>query len=98
MAPDAGGADVGGIMTVETVQRASGRGIWGWMFFDWAAQPFFTVVTTFIFGPYFVSRMASDPAVGQAAWGYGIAAGGFVIAFLSPVLGSVADQTGPRKP
>lgn len=74
------------------------RGIYGWMLFDWAAQPFFTVVTTFIFGPYFVSRMASDPALGQAAWGYGIAASGFVIAILSPILGSIADQTGPRKP
>ncbi|MER2537103.1 MAG: MFS transporter [Rhizobiaceae bacterium] len=77
---------------------ANRRGIWGWMLFDWAAQPFFTVVTTFIFGPYVVSRMASDPAQGQAAWGYGIAAAGFAIAILSPVLGSVADQTGPRKP
>ena len=38
-------------MAEVAVQRASGRGIWGWMFFDWAAQPFFTVVTTFIFGP-----------------------------------------------
>ncbi len=74
------------------------RGIWGWMLFDWAAQPFFTVVTTFIFGPYFVARMAADPAAGQAAWGYGIAAAGFVIAVLSPILGSIADQTGPRKP
>jgi UMF1 family MFS transporter len=74
------------------------RGVWGWMLFDWAAQPFFTVVTTFIFGPYFVSRMVADPARGQAAWGYGIAAAGFVIAILSPVLGSIADQTGPRKP
>ena len=27
------------------------RGVGGWMLFDWAAQPFFTVVTTFIFGP-----------------------------------------------
>ncbi|TIP00921.1 MAG: MFS transporter, partial [Mesorhizobium sp.] len=35
---------------------------------------------------------------GQAAWGYGIAAAGLVIAVLSPVLGSIADQTGPRKP
>jgi UMF1 family MFS transporter len=76
----------------------SRRGVWGWMFFDWAAQPFFTVVTTFIFGPYFVSRMVADPALGQAAWGYGIAAAGLVIAILSPVLGSIADQTGPRKP
>ena len=74
------------------------RGVWGWMLFDWAAQPFFTVVTTFIFGPYFVSRMATDHAAGQAAWGYGIAAAGFVIAIMSPVLGSIADQTGPRKP
>lgn len=79
--------------------RKSGKaGVYGWMMFDWAAQPFFTVVTTFIFGPYFISRMASDPAAGQAAWGYGIAAGGFLIAVLSPVLGSIADQTGPRKP
>ncbi|AZO65583.1 MULTISPECIES: MFS transporter [unclassified Mesorhizobium] len=80
------------------VQRASGRGIWGWMLFDWAAQPFFTVITTFIFGPYFVSRMASDPATGLAVWGYGIAAAGLAIAVLSPILGSIADQTGPRKP
>ena len=85
-------------MTEKTAQYASRRGIWGWMLFDWAAQPFFTVVTTFIFGPYFVSRMAADPAAGQAAWGYGIAAAGFAIAVLSPVLGSIADQTGPRKP
>jgi UMF1 family MFS transporter len=82
----------------ENVSPAPRRGVWAWMFFDWAAQPFFTVVTTFIFGPYFVSRMATDHATGQAAWGYGIAAAGFVIAILSPVLGSIADQTGPRKP
>jgi len=74
------------------------RGIRAWMMFDWAAQPMFTVVTTFIFGPYFVSRMADDPAMGQAAWGYGIAAAGIVIAVLSPVLGSIADRAGSRKP
>lgn len=74
------------------------RGIWGWMLFDWAAQPFFTVVTTFIFGPYFIARMAEDPAQGQAAWGYGVAIAGFIIAILSPVLGAVADKTGARKP
>ena len=77
---------------------ATRRGVWGWMLFDFAAQPFFTVVTTFIFGPYFVSRMVADPAAGQAAWGFGIAASGLVIAVLSPILGSIADQTGARKP
>ena len=67
------------------------------MLFDWAAQPFFTVVTTFIFGPYFVARMAQDPVEGQAAWGYGIAVAGLIIAILSPILGAIADQTGRRK-
>ena len=74
------------------------RGIYGWMLFDWAAQPFFTLVTTFIFGPYFVSRLAADPVHGQAVWSYSAAAAGLFIAILSPVLGSIADQTGPRKP
>ena len=68
-------------------QKATRKGILGWMFFDWAAQPFFTVVTTFIFGPYFVSRMAPDAATGQAAWGYAIAAGGLVL--LQVLLGAL---------
>ncbi|MCB1457671.1 MAG: MFS transporter [Nitratireductor sp.] len=84
--------------------QASRKGIWGWMLFDWAAQPFFTVVTTFIFGPYFVSRMVlgpdgnPDPVAGQAAWGFAIAIGGLIMAVLAPILGSISDQTGPRKP
>ena len=73
------------------------RGILGWMFFDWAAQPFFTVVLTFIYGPYFVSRLLDDPVVGQAAWGYTVTISGIVIAILSPILGSVADASGGRK-
>jgi UMF1 family MFS transporter len=85
-------------IAVLTVEAAPRRGIWGWMLFDWAAQPFFTVVTTFIFGPYFISRVASDPAAGQAAWGYAVAISGLFIAILSPVLGSIADQTGRKKP
>jgi UMF1 family MFS transporter len=68
------------------------------MLFDWAAQPFFTVIVTFIFGPYFVSRLAADPVAGQAAWGYTITIAGILIAFLSPLLGSIADASGRRKP
>lgn len=73
-------------------------GIFGWMMFDWAAQPFFTVVITFIFGPYFVSQLAADPDMGQAWWGYAVAISGFAIAIMSPILGSIADAVGPRKP
>ena len=73
-------------------------GIKGWMLFDWAAQPFFTIIITFIFGPYFVSRLTEDHAAGQAAWSYTLAIAGVAIALLSPVMGSIADASGPRKP
>ncbi|MCH4547918.1 MFS transporter [Rhizobium changzhiense] len=78
--------------------KATEKGIWGWMFFDWAAQPFFTVVTTFIFGPYFVSRLTDDPVSAQTMWSNMATISSVIIALLSPVLGSIADQSGARKP
>ncbi|WP_112662407.1 MFS transporter [Microvirga flavescens] len=77
---------------------ASSAAILGWLFFDWACQPFFTLVTTFVFAPYFASALAPDPVTGQSLWGYATAAAGLTLAFLSPVLGSIADATGPKKP
>jgi UMF1 family MFS transporter len=78
--------------------RASRRAIAGWVLFDWAAQPFFTLVTTFVYAPYFASAVAADPVEGQALWGYAKAAAGLVIAVFSPLLGAVADAAGRRKP
>src|SRR3954454_12158476 len=69
-----------------------------WIFFDWAAQPYFTLITTFIFGPYFASHVAPDPATGQSLWGFATAAAGIVIAAMSPVLGAIGDASGRRKP
>ncbi|WP_320201106.1 MFS transporter [Agrobacterium sp. rho-13.3] len=74
------------------------RGIWGWMLFDWAAQPFFTVVTTFIFGPYFVARLTADPISAQTTWSNVATTSSLIIAVFSPILGSIADQSGSRKP
>jgi UMF1 family MFS transporter len=69
-----------------------------WIFFDWAAQPYFTLITTFVFAPYFANFVAPDPARGQALWGFAAAAAGFTIALMSPVLGAIADASGRRKP
>src|SRR5947199_10502112 len=69
-----------------------------WIFFDWAAQPYFTLITTFVFAPYFANFVAPNPAAGQAMWGFAAAAAGLTIALLSPVLGAVADASGRRKP
>lgn len=79
-------------------ERASRRGIWGWMLFDWAQQPFHTLVITFVFAPYFAAAVAPDAARGQELWGYATGIGGLLIALSSPVLGAIADATGPRKP
>ncbi|MEM6566606.1 MAG: MFS transporter, partial [Pseudomonadota bacterium] len=83
--------------------------IWGWYFFDWASQPYSTLLLTFIFGPYFAQTAAenlmaqgvSEPqarAQAQASWGYGLTVAGICIAVLAPILGSVADSTGRRLP
>ena len=79
-------------------KRASKRGIWGWMLFDWAQQPFHTLIITFVFAPYFAAAVAPDPAKGQELWGYATGIGGLIIALSSPVLGAIADASGPRKP
>ncbi|WP_404809903.1 MFS transporter [Microvirga lenta] len=77
---------------------ASRPAILGWLLFDWACQPFFTLVTTFVFAPYFAAALAPDPVAGQSLWGFATAAAGLVLAVLSPILGSIADATGPKKP
>lgn len=81
----------------QSVANVSKRGIWGWMLFDWAAQPFHTLLITFVFARYFAAEVAPDAATGQIWWGYMLAISGLIIAVLSPVLGAIADATGPRK-
>ncbi|MCY3879731.1 MAG: MFS transporter [Rhodobacteraceae bacterium] len=67
------------------------------MFFDWASQPFFTLLLTFIFAPYFVSSVVGDPVLGQQVWGWMLTFVGMSIAVTAPLLGSVADGTGTRR-
>src|SRR5664279_4753005 len=69
-----------------------------WIFFAWAAEPFFTLITTFVFAPYFATHLAADPASGQSLWGFATAAAGLLIALMSPILGAIADESGRRKP
>jgi UMF1 family MFS transporter len=82
----------------DTVVYPPRSAVIGWMLFDWAAQPYFSLITTFVFAPYFATRVASDPATGQSLWGFATAAAGLIIALSSPVLGAIADASGRRKP
>jgi len=82
----------------ETRKEASKLGQFSWALFDWANQPFFTIVTTFIFAPYFANVMVGNPVEGQAAWAFTQSTSGILIALMSPFLGAMADAGGPRKP
>ena len=77
------------------MDSAARKRIWGWWWFDWASQPYNTLLITFIFGPYVVSQVG-DGTTAQAIWGYGIGAAGVLLAVLAPLLGAVADKSGKR--
>ncbi|MDP3547386.1 MAG: MFS transporter, partial [Phreatobacter sp.] len=54
----------------ETTDKPAPRpAIVGWVLFDWAAQPYFTLINTFVYAPFFASAVAANPVEGQAMWG-----------------------------
>lgn len=82
-------------------------GIGSWCLFDWANSAYNTVIGTFIFSVYFAGGVGADgepwgivgnATDGSAIWGYAVGVSGIGMALLSPVLGAIADQSGPRKP
>ncbi|MEM6324831.1 MAG: MFS transporter, partial [Pseudomonadota bacterium] len=83
--------------------------ILGWYFFDWASQPYHTVLNTFIFGPFFASVAAASflsagmseeaaDARAQSLWAAVVAIYGLIIAFGAPIFGAMADSSGRRMP
>ena len=65
---------------------------------DWAREPFFTIVMSLVFPPFFVAVVVADPVRGTALWGYGLAAASALLVLLGPLAGAAADSTGRRKP
>jgi hypothetical protein len=49
--------------------------LFGWVMFDWATQPLYTLVVTFLFAPYFVNGFMADPALGSTLWAYATGTG-----------------------
>ncbi|WP_109465710.1 MFS transporter [Albibacillus kandeliae] len=81
--------------------------IWGWWFFDWASQPYHTLLVTFVFGPYFagvaadhfvatgLAEAAAD-AKAQSTWSLCLAVTGLIIGLGAPLIGALADISGRR--
>ena len=81
--------------------------IWGWYFFDWASQPYHTLLVTFVFGPffagvaadYFMTQGLADEAAkaqAQVIWSQCLTIAGLIIGFSAPFLGAMADISGKR--
>ncbi len=83
--------------------------IWGWWFFDWASQPYHTLLVTFVFGPFFAATATqyylgtgleaeAAKAQAQASWSLCLTLAGLAIGICAPFLGALADITGRRLP
>lgn len=83
--------------------------IWGWLFFDWASQPYHTLLVTFIFGPFFAATAADHflatglaekaaDARAQSLWSLCLTITGLIIGFGAPIMGALADTAGRRLP
>lgn len=84
-------------MTAST-GKADTRGVIAWCLYDWANSSFAAVILTFLFAPYFVGYVAADKITGTEVWGYAVSLSALAVAFLSPILGAIADRAGRRKP
>ncbi len=68
-----------------------------WSMYDFANQPFTTLILTFIFGKFFVEVLAENEITGTSLWSLGVAITAIVVSFFSPILGALADSGGYRK-
>lgn len=81
-------------------EQVSSRERLAWCLFDFANSSFTTVIITVAYSVYFIQVVAADTnryGAGEALWGgvYGLSM--ILIAFLSPVLGAMADQQAAKK-
>ena len=76
--------------------RASKLSRYSWTMFDFANQPFYTLIMTFVFSVYFTDVFITGEDGAQKLT-LTQTISGVVIAILSPVLGSITDIKGNRK-
>jgi MFS transporter, UMF1 family len=85
-------------LSVAGSPAASTLGQWSWAIFQWARDFGGSAIVVFIFAPYFTATVVGNPVAGQVLWGHLNALAGLCTGLLGPVLGSIADATGRRKP
>jgi len=64
-----------------------------WSFYDWANSAWSAIIITFIFSRYFVDVLAPNADIGTLYWTWTIGLSSLVAALLSPIVGSISDQS-----
>ena len=73
------------------------RTIFSWSIYDFANQPFTTIILTFVYSTFFVDFIAPSGEEGAILWGRAITVSSLFIAVFSPIMGAIADNGGYRK-
>ena len=73
------------------------RAIRSWALWDWAEQPYPTLMQTFIFPVYLASAVATESQNPDQSIGWALALSGIALAIIAPVLGRRSDHNGRRK-
>jgi UMF1 family MFS transporter len=68
-----------------------------WSFYDFANQPYTTLIITFIYSAFFVNYIAPNETNGTFLWANAISITAICVGILSPILGAFADSGGYRK-
>jgi UMF1 family MFS transporter len=84
-------------MTTPAEIKAKKRATWAWALWDWAEQPYPTMMQTFIFPVYLASAVAAEGTNVDAQIGVATAIAGFLLAITAPIVGRRSDETGKRK-
>ncbi|MEY4741398.1 MAG: hypothetical protein RL672_148 [Actinomycetota bacterium] len=84
-------------MTTPEASKASKRATWAWALWDWAEQPYPTIMQTFVFPVYLAGAVAGKGGHVDAQIGVATAIAGFLLAITAPVVGRRSDETGKRK-
>jgi UMF1 family MFS transporter len=70
---------------------------WAWALWDWAEQPYPTIIQTFIFATYITSSAFGNPDANTQALSVANVIAGVFVAIISPVFGRRSDESGKRK-
>lgn len=92
------------------MQTASKKIVNGWAMYDWASSSYNLVITSTIFPAYFEAIAVDDKNISKTAvtflgrqfentalYNYAIALAMLIVAFMSPLLSSIADYRGNKK-